>query len=640
MRLPSRTEVIYFLKMKILMKPATKPARSVVLPVSPVIAPVFFAFLFLLLFAFFSPCVSAYAADGCTACHFDAARMKALGAPRFAFDAASLRAQTGMPKARCVDCHLGDSRAKTAALAHKGLLTLSVLDTGWRAYQRPQMPERDLEHWGYLKPRGHNRARLLMPKLIEKKTGREVNNPGYRIVLWQDRNPGTLAFNPVIAEETCGRCHPGEVAGYLKSPMGGGKDAHTQSQYKYWTSPTGSQICGLWLGALSKPAQDSFTGANIKVYDRHSTASISEKFAFGNQRKCNQCHTGCLDCHYRPEAADPKDPSKGPHTFVLKPGSLSCYGGGRSFACHAGPLERRRGDGYLRAEFTKAAPWGKKILEEHADVHLQKGITCVDCHKPDAKDIHADLTRNPRCSGCHGAIVRQAARGVHRHVACAACHVKYIGGYAFNFWTAFGPPGARNPLVRIADYLTGAQRPLLIRDPRGEWIPVHVVPATSGNVKADEVKISRRLLFRDWPYVAIKRLHYSDDSFAVTGLARDVNASDRDVLVWLNIDRVAHGLGKSRSCKDCHASRDQKIEVNFSNGSYEDVEGGSYAIEADAKGLRVTDFQGRHGGPMPDGLKPFAAKWAMKGDFRLPAIRNKALYRKLETLYREGRFSH
>ncbi|MDA8387081.1 MAG: cytochrome c3 family protein [Nitrospiraceae bacterium] len=584
----------------------------------------------------------AYAvADSCTACHYDAARMKGLGAARFAFNAASLAAQTGMPRARCVDCHLGNPRGKTAALAHKGFLTLSVLDSRWRAFRRPEMPGKDLADWGFLKPRGGNRAFFLMPKLIEKKTGKEVNNPSYRIVLWQDRNTSTLAFNPVIAEKTCGRCHPKEVSGYLGSPMGGGKGAHTQSQYRYWTGPAGPQICGLWLGALAKPAQDSFTGANLGIYGAHSTTPIPAKFAFHNQRGCNQCHTGCLDCHFKPEAADPKDPARGPHTFIRKPDSLSCYGGGRSFACHAGPLERRRGDGYLRAEFTESAPWGEKLLERNADVHLAKGIECVDCHKPDnRKGLHADLIRDPGCSECHGAIVREAARGVHKDVACAACHVRYIGGYAFNFWTALGLPGRMNPLVRISDYLTGAEKPLLIMDPGGKWIPVHVVPSTSGNVKPREVKISRRLIFRDRPYVAINRLHYSEDSFAVTGLAGNVNARDKDVLVWLNIDRVAHSLGKARSCRDCHASRAQKIVVKFSGGSYEDVENGRYTIEADANGLRVTDFRGPDGGPMPDGLKPFSGKWAMKGDFSLPAIRDRALYRKLETLYKEGRFSH
>ena len=604
---------------------------------------VFFIFLSLFLFSR----VPARAAGSCTACHYNKARMKALGAARFAFDAASVREQTGMPRARCADCHLGDPRGKTAQEAHKGLLTLSVLNKRWRALRRPQMPAADLEDWGFIEPRGDNRATCLMPKLIEKnqKTGREVNNPKYRIVLWQDRNTGTLAFNPVIAQKTCGRCHPKEVAGFLKSPMGGGVGAHTQSQYRYWTAPTGPQICGLWLGALSKSAQDSFTDANVKIYDRHSTAPISEKIAFNNQRVCNQCHVGCLDCHYNPQAPDPNDPSKGPHTFVREPGPLSCYGGGRSFACHAGPMERRRGDGYFRAEFAKVAPWGEKTLEEHGDVHQRNGIKCVDCHKPSGGKnkkggLHADLVRTPRCAECHGAIVRQAASGVHRHVACSACHVQYIGGYAFNFWTALGPPGRTNPLVRIADYLTGAQRPLIIRGPGGKWIPVHVVPVASGNVKAEEFKASGRLLFRDWPYVAIRRLHFSDDSFAVTGLARNVDARDKDALVWLNIDRVAHSLGKARPCKDCHASRAQKITVKYSGGAYEDVENGQYTIMADQNGLRVTDFQGAHNGPMAEGLKPFAGKWAVNGDFRLPAIRDKALYERLEAQYKEGRFRH
>ena len=162
---------------------------------------------------------------------------------------------------------------------------------------------------------------------------------------------------------------------------------------------------------------------------------------------------------------------------------------------------------------------------------------------------------------------------------CAACHTALIGGYAFNFWSAVGPRGKENPLTRIQDYLTGATTPLLIKNPKGLWIPVHVVPHLSGNVKAEEVRLSRRLLFRNKPDAEIQRRYVSNDSYAVTELIRNLDEKDRNSMAWLNLDRVAHGTGKARTCESCHASTAQRIAVTFAGGSYKDVEDGEYTID-------------------------------------------------------------
>jgi hypothetical protein len=576
--------------------------------------------------------------EGCTACHADASGMAKLGYSQFIIGPVAVQSQSKM-HASCEDCHLGDPSGKTVMEAHTGMLTLTVVDREWKAFKRWEMPKEDLLAWGRLEPRGQNRASVISPKLL--KGGKFTENPEYRTVLWQDKNPLTLAFNPVIAEKTCGRCHAEIVQSYLKSPMGGGKGAHTQSQYSTWTGPAGPQSCGLWMGVLSKPAQETFSNENIKRYAGHSTMPIADKAAFNNQRTCNQCHVGCLDCHLNVQKSDPADTSRGRHTFVRKPVSLSCYGGGRSFSCHAGPLERRRGDGYFRAEFAQAAPGGKEILNRNQDIHMQKGIECVDCHEPNiATGFHADLKRKVDCSKCHEKIVKSYSGGPHKKVDCAACHLRLIGGYAFNFWSAVGPKGNENPLTRIQDYTVSASKPLIIKNPDSLWIPVHVVPHTSGNVKAEEVKISGRLLFRDRPDSDINRLYFSNDSYAITGLARAVDDKDHDAMVWLNLDRVAHALGKARPCEDCHSGASQVIMVKFSGGSYKDVEDGEYKIEADTTGLRVTDFKGADGASMPEGLKPFADKWALKGDFSLPAIKNKARYETIKAQYKTGIFIH
>ncbi|MDA8169398.1 MAG: cytochrome c3 family protein [Nitrospiraceae bacterium] len=588
---------------------------------------------------FLSP-ASAQENNSCALCHGDAARMKALGYPQFTVTREELEAQTGM-NASCAGCHMGDPQADDAAEAHKGFLTVMAIGTDWTAKTRERMAPGDLRHWGSLEPRGGNRAMQLMPKV--EANGGLVNNPAYALIIWHDRNPKTLAFNPIIAERTCGKCHEDIVRGYLKSAMGGGRFAHTQSQYKAWTVSPAPQSCGLWVGKLSKPAQDEFTDENIKFYGSHSTMPIPGEAAFNLQRRCNQCHVGCLDCHYDPVKKDPRDPAKGPHSFRKNPANLSCYGGGKSFSCHAGPMERRRGDGYFRAEFTQASKEGKKILKDDIDIHMKKDVSCAGCHGQDKKTgFHADLDRGAKksCGKCHAAVVRQHARGPHRKVDCASCHTRLIGGYAFNFWTVSGPKGKENPLTRVQDYETGAGPPIIIKDEKGRWIPVHVVPHTSGNVKAGEVRISSRLLFRDKPDSDIDRLHYSEDSYAVTGLAKNVDARDRDVMVWLNVDRIAHALGRARTCESCHRSAAQRVLVKFQGGSYKDVEDGSYTIIADKKGLRVTDFRGPKGGPAPKGLLPFADKWRLRGDFSLPPVRDKGLYGKLKAQYEKGAFRH
>lgn len=576
--------------------------------------------------------------DSCVDCHGSETRMKELGSPQFFMTVEEIRAQTGMP-ALCTDCHLGDSKAQAKEAAHTGLLLLRAVGKKWDTPARREIGEQDRNDWPFLEPRGSNSASQLGPKRLFD--GVFKDNPDYRTIIYHDKNPGTLAFNPLIAEKTCGKCHPEAVKGFLKTAMGGASGVHTQSQYKYWTAPSGPQSCGLWLGALTPPGQDAFSDDRVQLFNQHSTRAITAGVAFNLQRNCNQCHVGCLDCHYSPLRKIASDPKLGGHTFVRKPDALACYGGGRSFSCHAGPLERRRGDGYLRGEFTQATDEGKKILRERPDVHAQKGVLCIDCHEQNkVTGFHADFRRDVDCAKCHPRSAADHAKGVHRNVDCASCHTALIGGYAFNFWTVGGEPGKENPATRIQDYTVDAIAPVLVKNPKGVWIPVHVVPHTSGNVKAAEVKLSKTLVFRDRPAAAVDRRYYSNDSYAITGLIKNLDDADHDTMVWLNLDRVAHGTGKSRACKDCHASTAQRVTTHFSPGSYKDVEDGSYTIIADEKGLRVAEFAGPDGGPAPKGLEPLLKAWNLKGNFSLPKISREKLYQNLEQEYEAGRFKH
>ncbi|MGC2063749.1 MAG: cytochrome c3 family protein [Thermodesulfovibrionales bacterium] len=577
-------------------------------------------------------------ANTCIQCHGDNAVMTGLGYPQFFMTDGMVREQTHMP-ASCSDCHLGNPEEPSKNMAHQGLLSVRLADPKFNVLTRDDMKPADRESWGRLTPAGDNRATQILPKKVVD--GKLRDHPDFNLVLWQDKNPGTFAFNPVLAEKTCGKCHEGVVQKFLKSSMGGARGAHTQSQYRAWTGPAGPQSCGIWTGALSQPDQERFSDENMRYYNAHSTMPVTEKTAHNNQRTCNKCHVGCLDCHLDVSKQGRGKGQSNAHSFVKKPSSLSCYGGGKAFICHAGPLERRRGDGYLRGEFTQAARKGKEILKDRSDIHAQKGLVCVDCHAPNQEtNAHADLRRDVSCKNCHGGVVTAHGAGSHKKVDCAACHTTLIGGYAFNFWSAVGPEGQENPITRIQDYQVEAVRPLLIKNPKGNWIPVHLVPHTSGNVKSDEVKLSKRLMFRNSPDVKVDRRYFSNDSYAITGLARNLDSRDHDTMVWFNLDRVAHATGKSLSCDACHASGSQKIITRFEGGSYKELEDGEYTIIADKKGLRVTDFKDPETGAIPKDLLPLKDKWSLKGDFSLPMIKNKALYRKMEAGYKKGTYIH
>ena len=156
--------------------------------------------------------------------------MQFLGCSYFTTTSHELAAQTSMP-AQCTDCHLGNPETMDIDRAHEGLLTvLAIKDRTWDAVRRSLMKTSDQSLWTTLEPRGTNRADALLPKITSN--GAIRNDPDYKLIIWHDRNAETLAFNPVLAEKTCGKCHSDIVNKFLKSPMGGGSKAHTQSQYK------------------------------------------------------------------------------------------------------------------------------------------------------------------------------------------------------------------------------------------------------------------------------------------------------------------------------------------------------------------------------------------------------------------------
>jgi hypothetical protein len=334
------------------------------------------------------------------------------------------------------------------------------------------------------------------------------------------------------------------------------------------------------------------------------------------QKACNICHAGCLDCHYAPTR------EQGAHAFSRTPPSANCSGGGRStFVCHAGTMERRRGDSYLGKDFSE--PPG---LPE--DAHAAKKIVCVDCHQTVGGMGH--IERKATCQDCHLEVEQALAGGVHKNLACEACHVTILGGYEMTSWGPGMIESRPNPFKKYSLYYGPQGPPILIKDQKGRWMPVKVWPNSVGGIK-ETIAPKTGLTFR-WPGGE------THDAYAQLG-THSFPGGNNNYLAWLQVEQVAHPLGKSRACGSCHDSATQVSNVTW---RYFDSQGaepftGSQRVVADRNGLRVKDIRATSRiVPMEGGkVENFAAWirlgdiWKTGGDFSIPTY-DPAKYRDLE----------
>src|ERR1700690_4436937 len=234
--------------------------------------------------------------NSCTACHGDAAKMKEQGFPGLSMTQQDVEKQTHMP-ASCTDCHLGNPTDPSKGGAHKGLLRLSIVSTkGLQAQTRDKLANFKPATLGL---RGKNQMTELLPQV--EKDGKLVKDPEVNTILFHDKNPDTLSFNYPALEKTCGVCHKRQIEELQKTAMG-----HNAKQrlYKTWTGKQGPHNCGVWFAEgydeIAKDTKGSFTKEESHI----------------NQKACNLCHTGCLDCHSAPSKKDPQNANLGSHTFT------------------------------------------------------------------------------------------------------------------------------------------------------------------------------------------------------------------------------------------------------------------------------------------------------------------------------------
>ena len=147
--------------------------------------------------------------ERCVSCHADKERMRSLGYPQFVMTREQVQKESRHPNTECRDCHLGNGLSDDPDAAHKGMLKLIVLDNDLNVVPRKGLVKQ-------LLPSGPDRLRAMLPR---DESGELIYEVG--TLLWHDRDPVTLGYDPAIARKTCGKaaCHPDQVKQFDTSVM-------------------------------------------------------------------------------------------------------------------------------------------------------------------------------------------------------------------------------------------------------------------------------------------------------------------------------------------------------------------------------------------------------------------------------------
>lgn len=560
------------------------------------------------------------AASSCQTCHADAGRMQALGYSHLTVTPNDVALQSGMA-ADCVACHRGNPAAQESAEAHRGISRFVVVRKKGLEAQTTSRRQPFLFT-------GNSMERI---KVQTDKGGQPVVDTSVAYLLYGDRRPDTLSVDFTMLQQTCGTCHSSQFAAFAASSKAqNGK----QSAYRSWTDKErGPHNCGAWF-ATGKAAMA-----------KNTNQPFSDQAADVNQRTCNSCHVGCLDCHYFPQPTDPAQPKAGMHTFYRKPSPASCYGGGRGSTCHAGPEERRRGAGYFGGAYSY--PEGAV-----PDIHAVKGVGCLDCHESSATNKglgHATIKRQGICIKCHQLTQMSHGRSLHKNLSCEACHIQDVGGYQGTFWGPGKHAGVDTPFFKYKDYYGTMKEPFLIRNQQGRWIPVKPFPMAVLNQKAAKFKPG---LHWRWPK-DLPDLGRTDDAWGYVGLVSGLPENNQ-ALLWVQMDKLSHKLGPSRPCASCHElpgnEQRQTVEWEFSDQGALPFSG-SHTVVGGKKGLSIRNIKASEPIEPIDGrsVSSFAPwsfwpeKWVVKGDFTLPPIKNQKLYNAVKgdvKQSRKGRVIH
>ena len=187
-----------------------------------------------------------------------------------------------------------------------------------------------------------------------------------------------------------------------------------------------------------KPVTDTYSkslhyttiGQRNGVMPRFSKEDLNKFDDKVFEKSCRSCHASCGDCHVKsPPVSGISTGLLQGHKFVKKNEGKTCA------SCHGGRVY---------PEFT--GEYGGT-----PDVHYQKGMLCVDCHKK--MEFHGDgkayasknmVKDRPACRNCHklGSEKNPAAKRSHQthadKVTCYGCHSSAEYRQCYSCHTATG----------------------------------------------------------------------------------------------------------------------------------------------------------------------------------------------------------
>lgn len=209
--------------------------------------------------------------------------------------------------------------------------------------------------------------------------------------------------------EGCGFCHKGSEGEQDKAAAHAGLVKRPSDD---------SELCGTCHRDIANNYKTAlhYTGAGQKngIIKRLSNeeGKLFEQKVF--ETSCRSCHASCGDCHVKsPVISGINVGLIQGHKFVKRDEGKTCA------LCHGGRVY---------PEFT--GDYGGS-----ADVHYQKGLLCLDCHKK--KELHGDgkpypsrmeVKDRPACLNCHPAGQERTEKATSAHtkhkarVSCVACH--------------------------------------------------------------------------------------------------------------------------------------------------------------------------------------------------------------------------
>ncbi|HNQ62580.1 MAG TPA: cytochrome c3 family protein [Syntrophorhabdaceae bacterium] len=209
--------------------------------------------------------------------------------------------------------------------------------------------------------------------------------------------------------EGCGSCHFGDEKAQSKEKAHKGVVKRPSDNLKTCEN-CHSDIAKTYKNALHYTTHGQKHGVSGRFSANESKIFDEKVF----EKSCRSCHASCGDCHVKSPAISGISSGllKG-HKFVKKDDGKTCA------LCHGGRVY---------PEFT--GDYGGS-----ADIHYQKGMTCLDCHK--SIEFHGtgiiyktrkEIKERPACVNCHktGSEKTEKAKSAHTthqdRLSCYACH--------------------------------------------------------------------------------------------------------------------------------------------------------------------------------------------------------------------------